>query len=92
MSFGAPRAVWVMPQRRDLAVAGRFGRNLRRLRRREGLTQEELARSAGLHRAAIGLLENGERVARVDTLVRLADSMEVPPEELLDGIFWISGP
>lgn len=80
-----------MPQkRRDLAVAERFGRNLRRLRRREGLTQEELARSAGLHRTAIGLLENGGRVARIDTLVRLADSLEVPPEELLDGIFWIS--
>lgn len=82
-----------MPQkRRDPAVAGRFGENLRRVRRREDLTQEEVARRAGLHRTEIGRLENGERVPRIDTLVRLADSMVVPPGELLDGISWVPAP
>jgi transcriptional regulator with XRE-family HTH domain len=75
-----------------LAVAERFGENLRRLRRREDLTQEELARRASLHRTAIGLLENAHRVCRADTLIQLAGAMEVPPEELLDGIAWIPGP
>lgn len=56
------------------------------------MTQEELAQRAGLHRTAIGLLENGERVPRIDTLVRLADSMVVPPGELLDGIHWVPAP
>lgn len=74
------------------AVAGRFGENLRRARRREGLSQERLAVRAGLHRTAIGLLEHGERVCRIDTLVRLAGGMAVAPAELLDGIFWIPGP
>jgi transcriptional regulator with XRE-family HTH domain len=77
---------------RDPAVAGRFGRNLRRVRKREDLSQEELARRAGLHRTAIGLLEHGERVPRIDTLIRLADSMVVPPAELLDGISWVPAP
>lgn len=82
-----------MPQRtRDPAVADRFGRNLRRVRRREGLSQEELAVRASLHRTEIGLLENGKRVPRIDTLVRLADSMVVPPGELLDGIYWVPVP
>jgi transcriptional regulator with XRE-family HTH domain len=82
-----------MPQkRRDPAVAGRFGENLRRVRRREDLTQEELARRAGLHRTEIGRLENGERAPRIDTLIRLADSMVVPPGELLDGISWVPAP
>jgi len=82
-----------MPQkRRDPAVAERFGRNLRRVRRREDLSQEELARRAGLHRTEIGLLEHGERVPRIDTLIRLADSMVVPPAELLDGISWVPAP
>jgi transcriptional regulator with XRE-family HTH domain len=82
-----------MPQkRRDPAVAERFGENLRRVRRREDMSQEELARRAGLHRTEVGKLENGERVPRIDTLVRLADSMVVPPGELLDGIVWVSGP
>ncbi|MBS1889329.1 MAG: helix-turn-helix transcriptional regulator [Actinobacteria bacterium] len=82
-----------MPQkRRDPEVAGRFGENLRRVRRREDLSQERLAVRASLHRTEIGRLEAGERVPRVDTLVRLADSMAVPAGELLDGIHWVPAP
>jgi transcriptional regulator with XRE-family HTH domain len=82
-----------MPERDQvLAVAGRFGENLRRIRKREDLSQERLAKLASLHRTEIGLLEKGERVCRIDTLVRLAGAMAVPPGELLDGIDWIPGP
>lgn len=82
-----------MPQKkRDPAVAERFGRNLRRVRKREDLSQERLGRQAGLHRTEIGLLEKGERVCRIDTLIRLAGSMAVPPGELLDGINWVPAP
>jgi transcriptional regulator with XRE-family HTH domain len=82
-----------MPQRkRDPAVAGRFGRNLRRIRRREDLSQEQLGRRAALHRTEIGKLEHGERVCRIDTLIRLAGAMAVPPGELLDGIDWVPAP
>lgn len=82
-----------MPEREQaLAVAGRVGDNLRRIRRREDLSQEELARRASLHRTAIGLLDHGERVCRIDTLIRLAGAMAVPPGELLDGIDWVPGP
>jgi transcriptional regulator with XRE-family HTH domain len=38
-------------------VAERFGDNLRRTRRREGLSQEQLAARASLHRTEIGRLE-----------------------------------
>jgi transcriptional regulator with XRE-family HTH domain len=82
-----------MPEREQvLAVAERFGENLRRVRRREDLTQEELAKRASLHRTAIGLLENAHRVCRADTLIQLAGAMEVPPGELLAGIAWIPAP
>jgi transcriptional regulator with XRE-family HTH domain len=73
-------------------VAERFGDNLRRVRRREGLSQEELAARASLHRTEIGKLENTERVPRIDTLIQLAGAMAVAPGELLDGIFWVPGP
>jgi transcriptional regulator with XRE-family HTH domain len=72
-------------------VGSRFGENLRRIRRREGLSQEELAARASLHRTEIGKLENSERVCRIDTLIQLAGAMAVPPAELLDGIFWVPG-
>lgn len=73
-------------------VAERFGDNLRRVRRREGLSQEALAARASLHRTEIGKLENTERVPRIDTLIQLAGAMEVAPGELLDGIYWVPGP
>ena len=80
----------MVPQKkRESAVAERFGRNLRRVRKREDLSQERLGRRAGLHRTEIGLLEKGERVCRIDTLIRLAGAMAVPPGELLDGIYWV---
>jgi transcriptional regulator with XRE-family HTH domain len=82
-----------MPQRKsDPGVAEHFGGNLRRVRRREDLSQERLGKRAGLHRTEIGLLEHGERVCRIDTLIRLAGAMAVPPGELLDGIDWVPGP
>ena len=78
-----------MARVRSEGVARRFGDNLRRVRRREGFTQEELALRASLHCTEIGKLERGERVPRIDTLVRLTDSMCVPVDELLEGINWV---
>jgi transcriptional regulator with XRE-family HTH domain len=76
---------------RSREVAERLGDNLRRTRRRAGLSQEQVAIRASLHRTEIGLLERGGRVARVDTLIQLAGAMSVPPAELLDGIGWTPG-
>jgi hypothetical protein len=36
-------------------------------------------------------LERGERVARADTLVKLAGSLGIPPGDLLDGLKWEPG-
>jgi transcriptional regulator with XRE-family HTH domain len=72
-------------------TAHQFGSNLRYCRRRSGVSQEELGYRASLHRTEISLLERGERTPRIDTLVKLAHSLDVPPEELLDGIEWSPG-
>lgn len=76
---------------RSHEVAERFGENLRRARRRVGLSQEQLAVRASLHRTEIGLLERGGRVARIDTLIQLAGAMSVQSSDLLDGIHWTPG-
>jgi transcriptional regulator with XRE-family HTH domain len=75
--------------REELALA--FGKNLVRVRRRASLSQEEINIRAGLHRTEISQLERGLRVPRIDTLVKLAGALEVPPGELLDGISWLPG-
>jgi transcriptional regulator with XRE-family HTH domain len=76
---------------RSEEVAARFGRNLARCRRQAALSQEELGARASLHRTEIGLLEHGLRVARIDTLIKLAGAMAIPPSDLLEGIHWTPG-
>jgi transcriptional regulator with XRE-family HTH domain len=76
---------------RQVDVAARFGENLVRCRRRANFSQEELGFRASLHRTEIGMLERGIRLARVDTLVKLAGALEVSPEELLEGLSWTPG-
>jgi transcriptional regulator with XRE-family HTH domain len=72
-------------------VAEKFGRNLVYLRKRADLSQEQLADLAGLHRTEVGMLERGVRLARIDTLIKLAGGLEVTPGELLDGLDWRPG-
>jgi transcriptional regulator with XRE-family HTH domain len=72
-------------------VGKRFGTNLARLRERSGITQEELAFRASLHRTEIGLLERGGRLPRIDTLAKLAGALEVEPGTLFEGITWTPG-
>jgi transcriptional regulator with XRE-family HTH domain len=72
-----------------LDFATRFGQNLARCRERAGLSQEELGMRAELHRTAVGQLERGQRIARADTLVKLAGSLSISPEDLLAGLEWL---
>jgi transcriptional regulator with XRE-family HTH domain len=72
-------------------VAERFAENLIRCRERAGLSQEELGTRASVHRTAVGELESGKRAPRIDTLVKLAGALSIPPSELLEGIEWKPG-
>jgi transcriptional regulator with XRE-family HTH domain len=72
-------------------IARRFGQNLRRARKRAAMSQEELAIGASLHRTEIGLIERGQRVTRIDTLIKIASSLGVSPLELVEGINWTVG-
>jgi transcriptional regulator with XRE-family HTH domain len=58
---------------------------------RAGISQEELGFRASLHRTEIGQLERGVRLARIDTLIKLAGSLGTEPGELLAGLSWQPG-
>jgi transcriptional regulator with XRE-family HTH domain len=74
---------------RDREIAERFGRNLRKARRRAGFSQEELGKLTSLHRTHIGYMEMGKRLPRADNLIKLASALAVVVDELLRGIEWI---
>ncbi|WP_336771271.1 helix-turn-helix transcriptional regulator [Bacillus bombysepticus] len=60
------------------------GENIRFLRKKRGLTQEELAEGINLQQAYIGGVERGERNISMLTLQKIAVGLEVSPEKLLD--------
>lgn len=75
-----------------MGVAATFGKNLCAARRRAGLSQEKVAFRADLHRTEIGLLERGERLPRIDTLLKLAGALGVKVESpLLADLEWTPG-
>ena len=57
--------------------------NLRRLRGDRGLSQEELADRASLHRTYVGSVERAERNISVDNIEKLAAALRVTMAELL---------
>lgn len=72
-------------------IAQQFARNLRRARKEARISQEELGFRASLHRTQIGTLERGGHLPRLDTIVKLAGALSVPPERLMRGIRWTPG-
>lgn len=70
------------------AVLEQFGRGVCRRRELLGISQEELAHRAGVHRTLISTIEGGKRLPRLDTLVRLVSALDTSYDELLGGLRW----
>lgn len=67
-----------------MEVRKRVGANLRRLREAKGLSQEQLAFDASLHRTYISGVERGVRNPTVTVLEKLAQALEQPMSALVD--------
>lgn len=59
------------------------GENFARLRRENGLTQEEVAARSGFSQQYISSLERGRRNPTVITLFELAQALNATPVELI---------
>jgi transcriptional regulator with XRE-family HTH domain len=65
-------------------VTRRVGANLRRAREDLGISQEELADRAGLHRTYVSGVERGVRNPTVLVLEKLAKALKVKSSTLLE--------
>ncbi len=66
------------------AASKAFGQRVRELRAREGLSQDGLAHTSGIHLTSIGRIERGGREPRLTTILKLAQGLGVEPGELTD--------
>lgn len=71
----------VAPQECRLVAV--FAANVRRRRLELGLSQEELAESAGIHRTYVGMLERAEKNVTIYNIERLALALGVEAATLL---------
>lgn len=71
----------IYPQ--ECALVAVFAQNVRRQRLALGLSQEELAERAGVHRTYIGMLEREEKNVTIYNIERIAEALGLEPYKLL---------
>ena len=62
------------------------GENIKNMRRKKGLTQEELGSLLGVGKSAISRWESGEREVTLGTMRGIASALDVPLEYLIEGM------
>jgi len=60
-----------------------FGAELKRLREKSGLSQEQLAAQAGVHRTYVSLLERGKKSPTLDVLFRICRALDIAPSKVI---------
>ncbi len=62
----------------------KFGERVREIRKRKGVSQEELAYQADLHRTYIGMIERAERNITLLNIEKIANALEIDITKLLE--------
>tara|TARA_Y100001958_G_C21063032_1_gene425212 strand:- start:529 stop:744 length:216 start_codon:yes stop_codon:yes gene_type:complete len=60
----------------------KFGNVIRKLRKEKGISQEELARRADLHRTYIGMIERAEKNITLLNIEKFAKALDVKITDL----------
>ena len=60
-----------------------FGEKVREIRKEKGLSQEDLAFKADLHRTYIGMIERAEKNITLINIQKIANALEISIDNLL---------
>ena len=64
----------------------RFGKKVREERLKKGLSQEDLASKAGVHRTYIGMIERGEKNITLINIKKVAIALDLQINQLLNDV------
>jgi|TARA_B110000908_G_C10139053_1_gene395873 transcriptional regulator with XRE-family HTH domain len=67
-----------------MSITSHFGETVRSTRKTLNISQEELARIAGVNRSHMGQIERGTKSASLPTIDRIAKALHCSPALLLD--------
>jgi DNA-binding Xre family transcriptional regulator len=81
-------AVVARPTRkpRDRELVRQFGRRLRAARHHKEWSLTDMWRACGISVSELSRIERGGREPRLTTLIVLAETLDVPPGDLLEGL------
>ena len=66
-------------------ISIKFGEKVREIRNSKGLSQEELAHIANVHRTYIGMIERAEKNITLVNIEKIAVALNVNINELING-------
>lgn len=69
------------PNRQFLMI---LGKNIRVLRERKNISQEEFGRMVGVHRTYVGMIERGEKNITIFSLRKFAEALNIKVRDLID--------
>ena len=69
-----------------MEVAEQLGLNIRVMRVRKQMTQEQLAFNADMHPTYLSEIERGKRKISVEMLIRVAKALDCKAAELIEGL------
>lgn len=64
------------------SILEKFGQKIREERSSQGLSQEDLAAKAGVHRTYIGMIERAEKNITLENIEKLAMALNITLAEL----------
>jgi transcriptional regulator with XRE-family HTH domain len=67
-------------------ILKKFGEQVRKFRLEEGISQEELASRANLHRTYIGMIERAEKNITLMNIAKIAKALDKNISEICDGL------
>ncbi len=67
-------------------ILTQFGNKVREKRRNQGISQEELANRAGLHRTYIGMIERAEKNITLENISKIAAALDLEIVDLFKDI------
>ncbi|OHA00494.1 MAG: DNA-binding protein [Candidatus Sungbacteria bacterium RIFCSPHIGHO2_02_FULL_47_11] len=64
-------------------ISAQFGKNMKRIRTKKGMSQGDIARALEVDRGYISNIENGKKNPTLATVARIANALDVSADELL---------
>lgn len=71
---------------KKMELLNKFGEKVRGERLKKGLSQEDLAEKAGVHRTYIGMIERGEKNITLMNIKKVANALELKIDQLLSDL------